>query len=165
MYDQQGGDEAVFSVLLLLLKESREALQLCESTYSGKEYEPLFRRFYTDDKPRYRVYFAIAALCALLRDDISERSTDTDKELDRTNRFLARSREELENRPSVYHDAFLLTFQAIADTVLDIPVNKPESEIAQSMYSKISTTAFSSLYKKLLMRIDAEKQRTQQGRG
>ncbi len=161
LYDQQGGDEAVFSVLLLLLKESRVALLLCESTYSGEEYAPLFRRFYTDDKPRYRVYFAIAALCALLRDDLSERSTDTAQELDRTNRFLACSRKELENNPSAYHDAFLLTFQAIADTVLDIPVSKPDSEIAQSMYSKISSTAFSSLYRKILMRMDAEKQRTQ----
>jgi hypothetical protein len=95
LYDQQGGDEAVFSVLLLLLKESRAALHLCESTYSGEEYAPLFRRFYTDDKPRYRVYFAIAALCALLRDDLSERSTDTHQELERTNRFLASSRKEL----------------------------------------------------------------------
>src|ERR1019366_162062 len=30
LYDQQSGDEAVFSVLLLLLKESRDALALCE---------------------------------------------------------------------------------------------------------------------------------------
>ncbi len=73
LYDESGGDEAVLSVLLLLLKESRVALKLCEDTYSGAEYAPLFRRFYTDDKPRYRIYFAIAALCALLRDDISER--------------------------------------------------------------------------------------------
>jgi hypothetical protein len=161
LYDQTSGDEAVFAVLLLLLKESRAALVLCQSTYSGVEYAPLLRRFYTDDKPRYRVYFAILALCALLREDLSERSTDTGVELERTNRFLASSRKELENNPSAYHDAFLLTFQAIADTVLEIPANKPESEIAQSMFSKISTTAFSSLYRKILMRIDAEKQRAQ----
>jgi hypothetical protein len=160
LYDQGDGDEAVFSVLLLLLKESRVALTLCESTYSGEEYAPLFRRFYTDDKPRYRVYFAIAALCALLRDDLSERSTDTGKELQRTNRFLALSRKELENNPSAYHDAFLLTFQAIADNVLDVQAGKSESEIAQSMYTKISTTAFSSLFKKLLMRMDAEREKS-----
>ena len=74
LYEMQGGDEAVFSVLLLLLKESREALSLCEITYSGEEYASLFKRFYMDDKPRYRVYFAIAAICALLRDDLSERA-------------------------------------------------------------------------------------------
>jgi hypothetical protein len=107
------------------------------------------------------VYFAIAALCALLRDDISERSSDTNGELARTNKFLASSRERLENDPSGYHDAFLLTFQAIADNVIDIPAGKPEGEIAQSMFAKISTTAFSSLYKKVLMRMDAEKLRSQ----
>jgi hypothetical protein len=161
LYDEAGGDEAVFSVLLLLLKESRFALTLCAQTYSGEEYAPLFRRFYTDDKPRYRVYFAIAALCALLRDDISERSADTNEELQRTNRFLAVSRERLENNPREYHDAFEMTFQAVADTVLDISVGKAESEITQNMYTKISTTAFSSLYKKVLMRMDAERQRSQ----
>jgi hypothetical protein len=161
LYDQMGGDESVLSVLFLLLKESRGALKVCEETYSGEEYRQLFQRFYTDDKPRYRVYFAIAALCALLRDDISERSSDTNGELARTNKFLASSRERLENDPSGYHDAFLLTFQAIADNVIDIPAGKPEGEIAQSMFAKISTTAFSSLYKKVLMRMDAEKLRSQ----
>ncbi|MCL4393645.1 MAG: AIPR family protein [Chloroflexi bacterium] len=161
LYDQHNGDEAVFSVLLLLLKESRVALGVCEQTYSGEEYAPLFKRFYMDDKPRYRVYFAIAALCALLRDDISERSSDTATELDRTNRFLATARRELENRADAYHDAFLLTFLAVADSVLDIPAGKPEAEIAQSMFNKISTTAFSSLYKKVLMRMDSDKQRRQ----
>lgn len=161
LYDQQGGDEAVFSVLLLLLKESRAALSLCERIYSGEEYAPLFRRFYMDDKPRYRVYFAIAAVCALLRDDLSERSTETSDELLRTNRFLASARSELENHADSYHDAFLLTFLAIADSVLDIPTGKPEGEIAQTMYNRISTTAFSSLYKKVLMRMDSDKQRRQ----
>ena len=60
LYDQHAGDEADFAVLLLPLKESRDALSLCQST---EEYAPLFRRFYIDDKPRYRVYFAITALC------------------------------------------------------------------------------------------------------
>ncbi len=121
----------------------------------------LFQRFYTDDKPRYRVYFAVATLSALMRDDISERFADTGMELARTNKFLAASRERLENNPAEYHEAFLLTFQAVADSVLDIPASKPEGEIAQSMYTKISTTAFSSLYKKVLMRMDAERQRVQ----
>jgi hypothetical protein len=161
LYEQSGGDDAVFAVLLLALKESRIALSLCQSTYSGEEYAPLFRRFYMDDKPRYRVYFAIAALCALLRDDLSERSTETSDELARMNRFLASSRRELENHPDDYHEAFLLTFLAVADSVLDIPAGKSDGEIAQNMYTRISTTAFSSFYKKVLMRMDSDKQRRQ----
>jgi len=161
LYEQPGGDEAAFAVLMLLLKESRTALSLCESTYSGEEYAPLFRRVYSDDKPRYRVYFAIAALCALMREDLSVRSADANEEMNRMNRFLASSRRELENNASAYHNAFLLTFLAIADAVLDIQEGKTEGEIAQSMYAKISTTAFSSLYKKVLMRLDSEKHRRQ----
>jgi hypothetical protein len=110
------------------------------------------------------VYFAIAALCAMLRDDVSERSADTSVELGRMNRFLAGSREKLENNAAEYHNIFLLTFQAVADSVLDISVGKPESEISQSMFTKISSTAFSSLYKKVLMRLDAEKQRVESRR-
>ena len=161
LYDQLGGEEAVFAVLALVLTESRVALDLCQSTYSGEEYAFLFRRFYVDDKPRYRVYFAIAALCALLREDLSELSMETADELARMNQFLGSSRHELENHPDSYHDAFLLTFQAIADSVLDIPAGKSEGEITQSMYTRISTTAFSSLYKKVLMRMDSDKQRRQ----
>jgi AIPR protein len=159
LYDLQGGDEAVFAVLLLLLKESRDALSLCEETFSGDEYAEVFRRFYNEDKPRYRVYFAIAALCASLRDDLSERSVDAEVEFKRTERFLASAREALENRAGEYHNVFLLTFLAVADNVLDIPSGKAEGVIAQSMFHKISTTAFSSLYKKVLMRMDSEKRR------
>jgi hypothetical protein len=132
---------------------------ICEETFSGHEYAALFKRFYIDDKPRYRVYFAIAALCALLRDDLSERSLDSGEELTRMTRFLASARKELENNPKVYHDVFLLTFSAIADTVLDIPIGKSDTEIVQNMYGKISSTAFSSLFKKVLMRIDSEQRR------
>jgi hypothetical protein len=53
-------------------------------------------------------------------------SVDTSEELDRTNRFLANAREAMENRAAEYQNAFLLTFQAIADTVLDIPTGKTE---------------------------------------
>lgn len=77
------------------------------------------------------------------------------------NRFLASARGKLENQPGEYHDAFLLTFLAVADSVLDIPTGKPEGEIAQTMYNRISTTAFSSLYKKVLMRMDSDRQRHQ----
>jgi hypothetical protein len=117
-----------------------------------------------EDKPRYRVYFAIAAICALLRDDLSERSIETAEELKRTYTFLGRARASLENDPERYHDAFLLTFQAVADSVLEIPTGKSEGDISQNMYSRISTTAFSSLHRKILMRMDSERRRESRSR-
>jgi hypothetical protein len=159
LYEAQNGDEAVFAVLLLLLMESRNAVAKCQETYSGDEYAGLFKRFYSEDKPRYRVYFAIAALCALLRDDLSERSSNTETELKRMELFLASARKELENNASSYHDAYLMAFSAVADTVLDIPINRTEGEISQNMFTKISTTAFSSLFKKILMRLDSDRKR------
>lgn len=159
LYDEKGGDEAVFGVLLLLLKESRQALENCAATYSGPEYAGLFKRFYNDDRPRYRVYFAISAICALLRDDLSTRSIETAQEVARMRSFLLRTRTILENDADPYHEAFLHAFLAIADSVLDIPSGKSDTEISLAMFKKISGMAFSSVHKKVLMRIDAEEQR------
>lgn len=155
LYESPGAEEAVFTVLMLLLKESRQALEKCEAIYSGQEYARFFKRFYQDTKPTYRAYFAIAAMSALQRDDVSTRPSNAEVEVARLKKFLAKAREILENAPERYHDAFALTVQAVADTLLDVPEDRPETEIAQGMFQKVSKGAFSALHKRILMRLDA----------
>jgi hypothetical protein len=157
LYNQDRGDEKVFSVLLLMLKEGRIALDRCAATYSGEEYAPLFKRFFEDNRPRYRVYLTVVAMCSLQRQDLSSRSAETALELERTNAFLGEAKKILENDPHCFGDVFLLAFQAMADSILDTPPGRTENEIAQGMYHKISSTSFSSMYKKVLMRIDADR--------
>jgi hypothetical protein len=163
LYEQPGGEEAIFAVLLLLLSESRKALDECKATFSGDEYAALFRRFYRDDRPKYRAYLAIGALCGLIREDLSERSPDTRQEVERARAFLGSARRRLENDPGEYRNVFVMTFQTIAESLLDVPVGRSESEIAQQMSAKVSDMAFSSFYKRILMRIDGEQRRLEKG--
>lgn len=156
LYELKDGDEVVFSVLLLILKESRDVLAICEEAFSGEEYSSIFKRFFDENKPRYRVFISIISLCALLRDDISQRSSDADKEFKRTQNFLFLARKKLENESSLFQKVFLMTFQAVADMLLDIPGEKQENEIAQTMYNKISSCNFTSIIKRILMRIDSQ---------
>lgn len=158
-YEKELSEEAIFAVLLLLLKESRAALDECRATFSGAEYSSLFKRFHQDDKPRYRAYLAIAALCGLLRDDLSDKSSDATKEAERISRFLAKARKQLENEPGEFRNVFLMTFQTLADSLLDVPGDRTESEIAQQMSAKVSGMAFSAFYKRVLLRIDGERSR------
>ena len=156
---EQFGEEDLFLVLLLLLKASRRALEECERVFDGPEYSSLFKRFYREEKPRYRSFFAIAALCAAVRVDVSERAQDAHEEVGRMIDLLRNAKRLLEAEVAEYERAYLLTFQTIADSVLDIPEDRSESEIAQNMFQKISTLQFSRLYKRILLRVDAERKR------
>ena len=151
LYDESGGDEAVLSVLLLLLKESRVALKLCEDTYSGAEYRRysgVFIPTISHDTASTSQLPPSARCCVTIyRNDLPTPKRNSNGRTSSS----ASSRLALENRPSEYHAAFLIAFQAVADMVLEVPVSKSESEIAQSMYAKISATAFSSLDKKPLL--------------
>jgi hypothetical protein len=130
-----------------------------QKTFSGEEYAPLFRRFYNDEKPRYRAFVAVASVAAALRDDLSQRSVHVEEEVERARGFFGQARRLLENDPQKYRRVFLLTFQALADSVLDVSEGKDETDIAQIMFQKISKMAFNSLYKRILMRIDADQRR------
>ena len=96
LYKELNCEEQIFVVILTLLKESRLALEECHRIFSGKEYSSLFRRFFKDDKPRYRSFLAVAAACAAVREDISSRSSDCNEEMKRMSIFLGKSRELLE---------------------------------------------------------------------
>jgi hypothetical protein len=159
LYDIDGCEEALFSVLLILLKESQVALSECKEVFNEPEYAPLFKRFYDEERPRYRVYLAVLSICALVRDNLSDRNADTNTEVARVRSFLGNAKRRLENDSAAYREAYLLTFQALADLLLEDPASQTENEIAQVMYRKVSSTPFSSLYKRVLMRLDGERKR------
>lgn len=156
LYEKAPSEEAVFGVLFLLLRESRLALEKCRSTFSGPEYSNLFKRFY-EDRPRYRAFLAVAALSGLLRDDLSQKSPDTEKETTRISSFLAKAGEILENEPEAFRAVFLLAFRVQADSLLDVSSERTESEIAQQMSGKVAQMNFSTFHKRVLMAMDAER--------
>ncbi len=155
LYNQQKSEEQIFSVILMLLKESRAALAECQAKFSGPEYAHLFKRFYKEDKPGYRSFLAVVATCATLRDDISLRSPSSCEETKRMRQFLGKCREIIENKPESYRKAYRHAFAAVADSLLDVELSKSESEIQQIMFQRVSNMSFESLYKRVLIRIDA----------
>lgn len=157
LYDNTENEEKIFSVLLLILKESKTALDRCQQAFNGPEYSSLFRRFYNDEKPRYRAFVAVAAIAAALRDDISRRSQKADEEIERVLKFFSDARYLLENHSEKYRRSFLYAFEVLADSALDVSEEKNEADIAQRMFQKISKMAFESLHKRILMKIDREK--------
>jgi hypothetical protein len=154
LYRDSENEQAIFGTLFLLLKSSRAALEECAHRTANKEYAPTFKRFFQDEKPRYRAYLAVLALCGALRKNLSERSADSKVEAGRMNDLLVKTRELLENRSREYKRVFLLAFQVLADMVLDASSSGSDTEVAQMMYLKISKSAFHTLYSKLLIRID-----------
>lgn len=156
LYSEPSNEEQIFAVILLLLKESRNALDLCNKVFAGPEYAHLFKRFYKDDKPRYRSFLAVVAACATARFDISSRVTSTVEETMRMRQFLGICRKVLENAPDSYRTAYRYAFAAVADSLLDVDMTKGEPDIQQGMFHKVSTMTFDGLYKRVLTRIDAD---------
>jgi hypothetical protein len=154
LYLDPANESEIFSTLFLVLKESRQGLKKCESTFSGEEYASVFRRFFHEAKPRYRAYLAVLALCGSIRLNIADREADAVKEAERTRDFLRRTRTLLENESNIFHRRYLLSFQVLSDCALDAG---DEGDVAQSMFQKVSKTAFTTLYLKLLTRIDGDR--------
>ena len=156
LYREAASEEQIFTVILMLLKESRTALDTCQKTFAREEYASLFKRFYKEEKPQYRSFLAVAAACSAVREDVSSRVPACEEETQRMRIFLGKCRSLLENHPDKYHAAYKHAFVAVADSLLDVDTGKNESDIQQNMFHKVSTMAFDSLYKRILVRIDAD---------
>jgi hypothetical protein len=155
LYQQVKSEEQVFSVLLLMLKHSRSALEHCQEHFNSPEYASVFQRFFKPDKPVYRAYLGVAAACACVRDDISARSADTDEETARMASFLGKCGNILENRPEDFARTYAYAFAVIADSLLDVPGGKDTGDIQQTMYQKVKSMAFDGVYRRVLLRVDA----------
>jgi hypothetical protein len=154
LYKSSDTETSIFEVLLMLLKEGRIGLEICRDTFKNEEYSKLFKRFYNEDKPRYRAYFTIITIFSLLRKTPST-IKGVEQGAEEMKLFLRQAHTYLENEPERFHSVFLNTFLSVADSLLDIPSGKTESDILQSMYKKVSSSDFDSIVKKVLLKIDA----------
>ncbi len=155
LYQQAESEEQVFSVLLLILKHSRSALDYCQQHFDSEEYASVFQRFFKPDKPVYRAYLVVAAVCASARDDISVRSAVTEEETGRMRTFLGKCRDILENRPQEFLKTYAYSFAVIADSLLDVAGGKDTGDIQQTMHQKVKNMAFDGVYRRVLLRVDA----------
>ncbi len=155
LYAADKDGDQVFTALFMLLKESRNHLAYCESTFTDESYTNLLKRFFNDDKPRYRSLMAILAVCGFIGDDISERSSDPEIETERMRSFVVKVREGLQRSPGDFKKCFVLAFQVLSEIVLEASAQGSPREIQQLTYSKISGMPFNILFAKLKMRMDA----------
>jgi len=154
LYKEAANEEQIFAVILMLLKESRVAVEQCRTSFSAPEYASIFKRFYKEDKPAYRSFLAVVAACAAVREDVAVRAASCDEETKRMRTLLGKCRELLENKSEQYHAAYRQAFVAVADSLLDVETGKSDADIQQAMFHKVSTMAFDGLYKRVLLRID-----------
>jgi hypothetical protein len=154
LYGQAENEEQVLSVLLLMVKHSRAALEECKERFASKEYAPIFQRFFKEEKPVYRAFLSVAAAAASVRDDISSRSPDAPTETRRMRTFLGNCRDAFESRPNEFSSAYRHTFAVVADSVLDVSEGKDTGDVQQAMYQKIRSMAFDAFYKRVLVRMD-----------
>lgn len=152
-------EERVFETLFLVLTVARQALAECERVYFGEEYS-MFKRF--NERSKYRAYLAVLALCGQLKENLSDRSPSAPDEASRMNEYLRRTRQLLENEPSLYIDAYISAYQTMADVALQAWDTKgAEDKVLQEMYKRVSGTAFAALYRSLRMKIDVSDRRQQ----
>lgn len=154
LYAGERNEADVFRTLFQLLTKSREALTRSEQAYDSPEYASTFKRFQQEDKPSYRIYMAVLAACGATRVNLADRATEPQDEANRLTDFLSKLRAVLEQRPSEFVSAYLLAFQVLADAALDATSGEG-AEIAQNMFRNVTGASFSTLYQKLLMRIDS----------
>jgi hypothetical protein len=154
LYRDSGNEKELFATLFLVLKQSRKALDWCYSRIGNKEYGLLFKRFFQDEKPRYRAYLSVLAICGALRVNLADRDSTLQGEVGRMRVFVERARELLENRSDEYSQVFLQAFLILADSALEASSTGSDAEVAQAMFHRISKSSFTTLYTKLLMHVD-----------
>jgi hypothetical protein len=152
-------EERIFGTVFLIVSKSNEASDVCKTTFSGHDYEHFFKRFHDPDKPRYRAYIAILAICGALAEDLSKRSSEASEEVARMEQFLKKTKALLENNYSWFERCYLLTYEVLASFSLQAWTKDrgSDSHVAQEMYKRLSQAPFDAFYAQLRMRIDADK--------
>lgn len=159
IYRSPDREREIFVSLLKILSETRAAIKECERVYNSHDYASSFRRFFDEDRPRYRSMLAVLTLCGAHRDDISKRNADAEAEASRTLEFFDKTRGLLDNDPARYRAIFLRAFQVLAAFALDTTVSGEEFEISRNMLNRLTGTPFVTHYKKLLMQLDLDRDR------
>lgn len=154
--NEKDKDEYFLTVLFLLIKNMRQATEAAQRIFNDEEYASLFRRFYKPENAKYRCLFALLAACACVGDWLGEKSTDSNKEFQRLFSFLQRLESMLTKQPAGFERVFQITYEIMAETVLDVSKEGRDADILQKMYREISGADFKKLFRKVRMRMDLD---------
>lgn len=109
----------VFETLFALQGVSQEGLKKAEETFTHPSYAAMFQRYYKEDKPSYRCFVSILALCGAVNVNIAERQKDPIAEYKRMTDVLSKARDTLENRKERFSRYYLNAVKVWIQICLD----------------------------------------------
>jgi len=145
IFEDSDSKERVFEILFKIHSITQEAARQIEDMSKGTEDADLFRRFWSGDKPNYRVFLAILAVCGCLQQNIY--AEDVVSNYNDMLRFLQSTQSIIDQKPGIftryYRNAFL---------VVSFDVERPDinpDKIVHVMYRAIEGADFRNLYSRL----------------
>lgn len=150
MYGDEQEEEWLFSTLFLIIRSSRVSLEMCKKRLAGTPFDNLFKRFFEEFRPSYRMYFTVLSLCGAQRNDLSERDLNSDHEVARMKKFLTKSRSLVENSQNTFNRVYLELIKLICEPALEY---ESDGEIQKNIHTVVSRK-FKQNYNKLCIRLD-----------
>ncbi len=149
-YKHDPGGENTFDILFGIHQAVEKAADKIQQSFHGKDYVPLFKRFWNDDKPNYRAFLAILAACGCVRNNIyAKKGALTFEEM---STFLDTVSTVVTANPDLFVRYFRYSFLAVA-----LDLMKPDADrtvILQGMYRTTKESKFDNLYGRLCLLVD-----------
>lgn len=125
-----------------LTLQTRKVVSEAKGIFGSEEAFGPFMRIFEQEKPQYRMFLSIVAICALVGFDVSER-LPPGKELDRMRSFLQNARTLLQSEPSKFRTAYLKAVSALATGAREGP--EDDAKVRQRLSGYVGR-AFRQLY-------------------
>jgi len=154
-YEEDPYGTMTFETLFALQAVSQEGLREAEAAFRHREYAGMFRRFYKEDKPTYRSFVCILALCGVVDVNIADRETDRIAEHGRMKEFLAKTHAILENRKERFLQYYKLAVKIWMYEMLP-SARDDDMEIRRVIGSRSRGANFTNLFRKLCMEADMD---------
>jgi len=160
LYREDTYGERVFDALFTLQSLGTEAAAEAEQRFTNEAYAPLFQRLYKAERPAYRVYVCILALCALLKIDITASASDNKKqkekdELDIRRQIIDQVRGIVHDERTRYLRYYRHALKSWMNLHLSATVGSDSKDYTlQQMYERSRRASFSQLYRSTMLAAD-----------
>ena len=125
-----------------LTLQTRKVVSEAKGIFGSEDAFGPFMRIFEQEKPQYRMFLSIVAICALIGVDVSERLVPG-KELDRMRSFLQNARTVLQSEPGKFRTAYLKAVSALATGAREGP--EDDAKVRQRLSGYVGR-AFRQLY-------------------
>lgn len=149
---QQREPSQTLETFFRLQIEGQNALAEAQQAFTNPVYSDYFQRLYKEKQYRYRCFINLLAVCGMLKENIYDRESETEHEVDDTVATLGKIRSFLDNHIDIYYRYFRLAVKVWMSSVMSEEANK--AEIERDMYNKTRNSNFEGLYRNLALEAD-----------